>query len=356
VFRVAATLCAIGACIGAPASARPPQLQAQEDGCASGAPWVYVGDGALAPDAPPPAPRWMSGPALVRPDGTELVLDVPGGELAGTLNTRGRLELRREATPLFAWPDRGDRVMALGSWVWDCATGLTELDPVRALWVRRAFSPRSPTGESEADLYIAPDATRAGIAAECAHATKADPTVLGTCLATPRELDVAGDYTFTLPAPPKPKGAGPLKARIVDQGGGPDPTIAIVGNAARLTLQLPVGTLVAKQIFLGWTNVPKAALPEHLKVRLRSLVVRSGSAPWRLYWSAAGLWSAWNGKGKPIVDVYVPRLTAWRLSAAATGALEGSFSDRFATPEVALGLHHGLPPEFQLDYVVTRVG
>lgn len=354
-IRVAAALCALGVCMGAPAAARPPQGQAQADGCAGGT-WVYVGDGALSADAPAPGPQWVSGAARVRPDGADLVLDVPGGELAGTLNPRGRLELRREATPLFAWPEQGDRVTALGSWVWNCATGVTEIHPVRALWVQRAFSARSATGESEADLYIASDATAAGLAAECAHAAKADPTAYSACVATPRILDVAGDYTFTLAAPPKPRAAGPLQARVVDQGGGPDPTVAIVGNTARVTLRVPVGAFVAKQVFLGWANVPKAALPEHLKVRLRSLVVRSGSGPWRLYWSAAGLWSAWNGKGKPIVDVYVPRRTPWRFSAAATGALEGAFSDRYGTPEVGLGLHHGLPPGFQLDYVVTRVG
>jgi hypothetical protein len=356
VIRVAAALGALGICVGAAVAARPPQSQALADGCAGGTAWAYVGDAALGAEAPAPGPQWASGAARVRPDGADLVLDVPGGNLAGTLNPGGRLELRREATPLFAWPEQGDRVTALGSWVWNCATGATELNPFRALWVQRAFSPRSATGEAEADLYVSPEAPASALAAECAHTTKSDLAAFPACLATPRSLDVAGDYTFTLAAPPKPKGAGPLRVRVVDQGGGADPTVEIVGGTARVTLHLTAGVLVAKQVFLGWADVPKAALPEHLKVRLRSLVLRGGSGPWRLYWSAAGLWSAWNGRGKPIVDVYVPRRTPWRVSAAATGGLEGAFSDRYSTAEVGLGLHHGLPPDYQLDYVVTRVG
>ena len=95
---------------------------------------------------------------------------------------------------------------------------------------------------------------------------------------------------------------------------------------------------------------------EHLKVRLRSLVVRRSSGPWRLYWSVAGVWNAWTGTGKPFLDLYVPRRAAWRFSVVATGGLDGTAFARYPTPEDGLGLHHGLAPGFQLDYVVTRVG
>jgi hypothetical protein len=272
--------------------------------------------------------------------------------------------------PFFAWPEQGDWVSALGSWVWNCATRATELHPFRALWVQRTFSARSPDGTAEADLYIAPDATAAGLSAECAHTEKADPAAFAACTAVPRALDVTGDYAFTLPAPPRPRGAGALRARIVDRGGGPDPTVTVTGNAARVTLHLDAGAVVAKQIFLGWSTVPRAALPEHLRVRLRSLVVRSSTGPWSLYWDIAGVWGAWPGNGRRVVDVFVPRGAAWRFSAVASGGLGGVVSDRYATPEAGLGLHHGLPQPsspacpvsadpkgcYELDYIVTRVG
>ena len=56
------------------------------------------------------------------------------------------------------------------------------------------------------------------------------------------------------------------------------------------------------------------------------------------------------------LDLYVPRRTGWRFSVAATGGLDGTAFARYQTPEDGLGLHHGVAPAFQLDYVVTRVG
>ena len=38
--------------------------------------------------------------------------------------------------------------------------------------------------------------------------------------------------------------------------------MTVTGNAARVTLHLDAGAVVAKQIFLGWSKVPRAALPE----------------------------------------------------------------------------------------------
>jgi hypothetical protein len=365
VIRFAAALCAVGAGVGAAAASGPPSSQAQADGCGGAARWVYVGE-ASAASVPPP--RWVGGRVRVRPSSGDLALDLPGGDLASS--AAGRLEVRREAVPFFAWPEQGDWVSALGSWVWNCATRATELHPFRALWVQRALSARSPAGEAEADLYITPEATAAGLSAECAHTAKGDPAAFAACTAVPRALDVTGAYSFTLPAPPRPRGAGPLRARIVDRGGGPDPTVTVTGNAARVTLHLDAGAVVAKQIFLGWSKVPRAALPEHLRVRLRSLVVRSSAGPWSLYWDIAGVWGAWAGNGSRVVDVYVARRAAWRFSAVASGGLDGVVFDQYATPEAGLGLHHGLPQApspacpasahpkgcYQLDYIVTRVG
>src|SRR5207237_1122827 len=94
-----------------------------------------------------------------RPRRSGLRAAAPGAAssfLLGTANfsgddeTDGRLHVEREsgsAWPFFAWPEQGDRVTLLGSWVWDCdhyqgEGEHTELHPIRAIWVARAPSAR----------------------------------------------------------------------------------------------------------------------------------------------------------------------------------------------------------------------
>src|SRR5439155_24479735 len=78
------------------------------------------------------------------------------GEQTGRLHT----EWEQGAFPSFAWPEPGDRVLLLGSRVWDCGHWLgggerTELHPLRAVRVQRqGVAPRSPNGQTEADLFI----------------------------------------------------------------------------------------------------------------------------------------------------------------------------------------------------------
>jgi hypothetical protein len=452
---VVAVLVALAVCAGA-AGARDrggpdPQVEAQADGCTRDLAavgrreepaWAYVGDAALAATDPAPSPRWLEGtvsstrlpflavhPSTVSDPGThdayDLDVDVrpdPGSaSLLGAANAggagdgAGRLQVERETLglPTFAWPEPGDRVSVLGSWVWDCTRWLpagerTELHPFRVLWVVRRFSPRSPTGESEGDLFVTTDPTPAGVVAECAHLAKGEPTVFQACLTTqPRWQDVSGDYTFTLPAPPRPPGSGPLEARVVDAGGGPDPTVALGARDATVTLHLAVAPgrrlVVAKEVFVGWSDPPRAALPEHLRVRFRSLLVRRALDPgvpgettqprqvsrgplgeWNVYWDVAGLWGTWTPRvldvgdgqlvlGRQAVDVYVPRRTAWRvltfarecdqgwrafsdpsrapwpcptqdeLASAQGDDVPGVTVDAFASPELGLGLHASIP-------------
>ena len=123
--------------------------------------------------------------------------------------------------PFFAWPENGDRVDLLGSWVWDCdhyeAGEHTELHPVRAIWVERnrgGPSPRSPSGESEGDLFISTEKTYAGVQADCAHRTKGDRAAFKACLAgEPSWQDVSGSYSFALAAPPKPSPGARLRVQ-----------------------------------------------------------------------------------------------------------------------------------------------
>jgi hypothetical protein len=395
VAAAAAILFGVGAL--AYAVTRPdPHVQALADGCARSreaefsrqAPaWAYVNDAQYPADGPAPPAQWLtgvvnafSGPALashpsggddptthdsfdfiigVKPDPQyeQLIGGNPAqktGNFEGVGEETDRMHNEREmsAFPTFAWPEAGDRVAVLGSWVWDCGHWdpggeRTELHPYRAVWVARRLSSRSPFGEAEGDLYVSTDATPAGVIAECGHRTKGDRVAFKSCLLTqPRWLDVSGDYDFTLPAPPRPPGAKRLIARVVDRGS----TVAVVrptvsGGTARLRFHLSATSgrrlVLAQQVFLGWTPVAPAALPRHLRVTFTELLVRramdpSGgaqsllpnqvSAPpgeWRIYTDVAGQWSLWPqlfraGDGstfriREVTDAYVPRGVPWRL-------------------------------------------
>ena len=124
------------------------------------------------------------------------------------------------------------------------------------------------------------------------------------------------------------------------------------GVSVAFTLGSPPGRrlVVAKQIFVGWTPMPARALPQHLRVRFRRLIVRRAmdpgcppgqpscgtpqttltrqiSAPpgeWNVYWNVAGTWGMWDPvvlrprdgqvfRGRQTVDLYVPRGRPWRL-------------------------------------------
>ena len=407
----------VGAAYAAVLVTRPDPLQhAVADGCrhdrqaifAGLAPnWVYVEDRNFPADGPSPPPQWVTGivqavnqpalaahPAVVDNPLTHLsydfnvnVLPDPAyaalaggspaertGNFGGEGEDVGRLHTEREAgsTPRFAWPERGDRVSELGSWVWDCdhdAFGeRTEFHPYRASWVQRrpqgarsAPSPSSPSGEAEGDLFVSTDATPAGIIAECAHRTKGSN--LKDCFRTrPNWLSVNGHYGFTLPAPPRPSPGARLRVRVVDRGSTRNaPALKVIVGTAGVKISFDVQApelervVVAKQVFAGWSPMPPRALPEHLRVTLTKLLVRRamdpscpadkpqcpnraqttrlgqiGDAPgeWNLYWDVDGIWGQWSPAtlrardgqsfaGRQTVDVYVPRGRPWRLFAIA---------------------------------------
>ena len=89
------------------------------------------------------------------------------------------VEREQGSLPFFAWPEAGDRVAMIGSWVWDCGHWAgggerTEIHPFRAFWVAR---------EAEGDLFLSSDKTFAGVEADCAHLTKGVVTAFRACLA-----------------------------------------------------------------------------------------------------------------------------------------------------------------------------
>ena len=380
-----------------------PAKQALADGCTRsrsaefsrlGPGWVYVGDKDVPASSPSPPARWLAGvvqayqnkPDASHPSGGDdptthdsfdvnfnvlpdagyenLLGGLPEadtGNFEGAGEEKDRIHLERETKyePAWTWPEVGDRVQVLGSWVWDCGHWdpggeRTELHPYRALWDERVPSSRSPYGESEGDLYVSTDATPAGQIAECAHRLKSDHEGYKACTFTqPNWLDVSGDYVLTLKAPPKPPGAKSLGVRVVDRGSTVDPGWqATIANGTltlrfHLTSTSPTRLVVAKQVFLGWRPLRKT--PIHLRVTFTKVLTRRAmdpgcphsergcgtpqttrddqltTAPGELlvYTDVAGQWSLWprvipsrDGKTfsvRQATDVYVGARQAWRL-------------------------------------------
>ncbi len=386
---------------------RPDPAAAGRDGCGTDLNaifdrlqpnWAYVYDrDTSATDAVPPA-RWVRGIALpgddspfgvhptpvddpithdaydmivnVRPQAADAYLlggdpAARTGNFAGNDEETGRLHMEREEVgiPFAVWPEQGDRVEAYGSWVWDCGHvagggARTEFHPMRALWVERRFSPRSPTGERQASLWYSNVKTAAGAIADCAHRTKGDEQAFRACQAATSStstFDDAGTRTFILAAPPRPSAHARLHVRLVNVGSSanaPRPVVSLGLFAARVTLRLVSGRAVrvAYDVFVGWT--PVRARPQHLRVVLEQLLVRRAMDPscpathpdcparvettqpgqittapgeWALYADVGGLWT----HVRPLVlrvrdgqrlrlhqafDLYVPRGRSWRLA------------------------------------------
>lgn len=395
------------------ADRRPDPADAGRDGCGTDRfaifnreepNWAYLYDRETKAADPPPAGRWVSGVALpgddsplgVHPtpvddpithDSYDLIVNLRpnprdayvlgGDESARTGNFAGgeegseqtaRLHMEREEVgiPFSVWPEQGDRIEAYGSWVWDCEHSAgggarTELHPIRALWVQRRFSPRSPTGEAEASLWYSNARTAAGVLADCAHRTKGDRQAFKTCQATERSASIfadSGSRTFVLRAPPRPAPQARLRTRLVDAGssrGAPRPRLTRTRDGVRVTLTLVSGRSVrlAYHVFVGWTPTPPRLRPRHLRVQLEELLVRRAMDPsctttdpdcparvqttqlgqiatapgeWALYVDVAGIWT----HVRPLVlrvrdgqrvrlrqhfDLYVPRGRTWRLFA-----------------------------------------
>ena len=108
--------------------------------------------------------------------------------------------------------------------------------------------------------------------------------------------------------------------------------------------------MIARKVFVGWSLMPAAARPEHLRLTFESLLVRRAMDPgcpnavpgcssvettrggqislapgeWSLYTDVAGIWSPWRPavlrvrdgqvvKLSRSVDFYVKRNARWRL-------------------------------------------
>jgi hypothetical protein len=400
-----AVFAAIGAVVAFGVLGPDPEKQSRSDGCGRSRQleftrqspgWVYVNDKDFPASGPTPPTQWLSGvvsayrnlPDASHPSGGDdptthdsfdlnvNVVPDPGyeqlmgglaeadtGNFEGEGEEKDRIHLERESSglPAWSWPEAGDRVQAMGSWVWDCGHWdpggeRTEIHPYRALWDERAPSARSPYGESEGDLFVSTDATPAGQIAECAHKTKGDSAAYKACsFAQPSWLDVSGDYSLTLAAPPRPPGATHLVVRAVDRGSTLSPawssTIAGGTLTLRFHLDATPGTrlVVAKQVYLGWRPLAAATLPQHLRLTFTRLLTRramdpgcpdskpecgsvqtlrgdqitKGPGELLVYTDVAGIWTLWprvlpaqDGRVFALrysTDLYVRPAQEWRL-------------------------------------------
>jgi hypothetical protein len=384
-----------------------PNVQAIADGCqrdttkiyTGAAPnWVYVNDKDFPSSGPPPAPRWVSG-TVKGPLGllaariassddpithhsydvnVDVTVDNPSDYLTGvsrdTTAEQGTLHLERESSayPEWARPQAGDRIQALGSWIWDCdhyqgRGEKTEFHPFRVSWVQRhpgQLAPSSKT-EVEGDLYLSTEATPAGRQAECAHETKGSDQFKSCSHSTPDWVSVNGAYALGLCLPPH---KAPGNWRFVDRGSVNAPAMRFVpGNdgCGELRFTVAAGTgqrvVIAKQVFWAVKSPPKA---DHLRVHFDKLLVRRAMDPscppgqptcpyanestlpgqivtapgeWQLHWTVNGIWGRWPGtlaakdgsvfRGTQSVDFYVQRGKPWTLVTIARecdfGALPG---------------------------------
>lgn len=223
-------------------------------------------------------------------------------ERAGTLHT----EWENEAMPTFFVPSEGDRVQVWGGWVWDCAhwnsdfsdNGAadpgekTEFHPIRAMVTFRKSRFGGAHGETQADAFISSDGTRAHASAECAlkhspvNGDRYDPGYK-TCMENPanaRQPVNDMNYTFFVPAPPKPSSASKLTYRLASRvKGGPPQVVKRKSNGIQVTVKFKgfggshARLRYGRSFFVGWKNARRKG--HHLQVQLGTLTVKHSLDP-----------------------------------------------------------------------------
>ncbi len=252
-----------------------------------------------------------------------------GGDPAdhtGNFGDTGGLHVEWESgtLPRYAWIDAGDRVKLWGSWIWDCGhweqgftadpndpsgsaihdtdyflpgtdqTGTlrgegTEFHPMQAVVAFRQTPFRPEVAETEADVFMSSRGTPAYAAAKCAleHPAPLPPASYGpdwvACANDPaneRQPVNDRDYTFFVPAPPKPSPDATLRYRVEDvtHGNGPQEVVRPRPNGIRVTVPFAgfggdTGTLsYGKSFFVGWDGSVQS-YPARVRITLKKLTV-----------------------------------------------------------------------------------
>lgn len=359
----------------------------------------------------------------------------------------GRLHVEWESgtVPMFVWPTERDRVKLWGSWAWDCGhwgtslsvsnpdyllpgqgetncTGCpgeaTEFHPMQAMVITRANPYRPQVQETESDVYISNQGTIAHAEEQCAlenPPTNSDsyPASYSACVQDPaKQHQTINDrnYTFFVPAPPKPTQSATLSYRVVDMahGNGPQEQVQVLSNGIQVTVPFQGfpdngGPLTyGKSFFVRWQGTSKP--PLHLQAQFQSLKVihsldpnpsrgtQTGTPPgeYNLYLDLNGYWKFLNdwapGLGAVLdgqtftlgqkVDFYVqdgkgvrvfvhgrecdlPKINPCPNTAELSddNDLPGDAIDQFSSAQAAIGTHTLTAPSgnYQLTYTIRRV-
>jgi hypothetical protein len=250
------------------------------------------------------------------------------------------LHIERESgkVPTFVWATDADAVKLWGSWIWDCGhwgpqdpsnpdfllpgqgepgdkgTDLrggegTEIHPYQAIVITRANPSLPSVGVTEADVFMSTDGTRAHAETQCAFDNKPPSQLLPAygpgftaCTGNPVPQDPtmppseknypatyhqplnASDYSFFVPAPPKPAPGARLRYQIVadpkSNGAGPVEQVEERPDGIQVTIpykgfgSAKDGQAYAKSFRVGWDGDVQR-LPARLEVTLHKLTVNN---------------------------------------------------------------------------------
>jgi hypothetical protein len=255
----------------------------------------------------------------------ELALD-PGYRFLEPAGDAIHTEREQGHTAVFAWPTDGDRVKVWGNWVWDCGhwgpqpvppkkpedrdfyipggsqppvdngTDVrggesTELHPFSALVSRRARPYLPQVEETQTDVYISSNGTLAHAEARCAkenavpaEANRTYGPNFTACVNSPasqRNPVNTRDYTFFIPAPPRPSPSARLRYRVLTSPGhGRAPMEQVIERGDGIEVTIPFkgfgsadeDQAYAKSFFVGWDGGLQR-LPARLELTLHKIKV-----------------------------------------------------------------------------------
>jgi hypothetical protein len=266
---------------------------------------------------------------------------------------QGRLHVEWESglVPTYAWPTENDRVKLWGSWIWDCGhwgvgfpdyflpsqvegqnprngpiTGeRTELHSMKFMVVTRDHPYRPVNAESETDVYGSTEGAKSHAQEKCAHENPPEPDSTSyspeysACIQLPESQVQAvndRDYSFFVPAPPKPSSDATLTYRIEDMIGQegqpveeitPRPDATPPGIDVTVKYQGSAAPAYGKSFFVRWLS-PDPDEPEPILLTVDSIKVnhsldpnpdareQTGEPPgeYNLYMDANGYWKFLN--------------------------------------------------------------
>jgi len=253
---------------------------------------------------------------------------------------RLHFEYESAAVPSFAWPSDGDHAKLWGSWIWDCGHWTdgggqivgerTEFHPLTAMVVTRKTPYLPRTTQSQTDVFISSDGTRARAVERCALALQPiSPSEYGPdfrqCArddASRRVQPVRGTYRFRVAAPPKPSRGARLFYRVMSRIRGASGTERVrrTAHGLRVAVTMPAKApsyarpvRYGKSFFVGWTGLQRTR-PTPLRVTLDTLTIRHADPDLTESDPSSGKWNLYlniNGYLKLLND-WVPALGSVR--------------------------------------------